>query len=853
MSGPTPMMRQYQRIKQEHPEAILLFHLGDFYEMFFDDARDASRILNITLTSRDRQKADPIPLCGIPVHSAESYITRLLKAGRKVAVCDQVESPAEAVGLVRREVTRVITPGTVLDELMLEGRETNYLVALVPGKTTTGLAALDFSTGEFLLLETAAENRRELEDRLEGFAPAELLLPRSAAPELEKMIARVLPGVTVTRPDDPSSFDPFSARRTLLEHFGVATLDGFGLQGYEEGVTAAGALVRYLQSTQRRPLGNITRLAPWRSEGRMALDAATQRNLELLANLEDGRRERSLLWVLDRTRTPLGSRRLRAWIIAPLMDTAAIAARQDAVERLVAESGLRQRLRTALGGILDLERLASRIALNTAGPHDLVALRASLRLLPELFDALAGDPVALLARLGAADDLADLCAEADRTLAESPPPRLSQGGVVREGVSAELDELRRRSRDSQAELAALERRERERTGIATLKVGFTKVFGYYIEVTRPNIPQRPGRLRPAPDPRQRRALSLGGARRVRGRDPRRRGEVARPRSADLRAAARVSVRRRRAHPGRRGRRRRDRRSAVARRGRAAPGLLRAPTVDEGLALEIVGGRHPVVELAGEERFVPNDCLLDAADCQLVILTGPNMAGKSTFLRQTALIALMAQIGSFVPAASARIGVVDRIFTRIGAADRLSRGQSTFMVEMTETASILHNATERSLVILDEVGRGTSTFDGLAIAWAVAEHLHGSGPRGPRTLFATHYHQLTELQLTLSRARNFTVAVREWEQQILFLRTIVPGGADRSYGIQVAQLAGLPAPTLVRAREILANLESGELTVDGLPRIAEHQAAPRSRNRSSSCFPHGSTTSCVPCARSTRIG
>jgi DNA mismatch repair protein MutS len=824
MSGPTPMMRQYQRIKQEHPEAILLFHLGDFYEMFFDDARDASRILNITLTSRDRQKADPIPLCGIPVHSAESYITRLLKAGRKVAVCDQVESPAEAVGLVRREVTRVITPGTVLDELMLEGRETNYLVALVPGKATTGLAALDFSTGEFLLLETASENRRELEDRLEGFAPAELLLPRSAATELEKMIARVLPGVAVTRPDDPSSFDPFCARRTLLEHFGVATLDGFGLQGYEEGVTAAGALVRYLQSTQRRPLGNITRLAPWRSEGRMALDAATQRNLELLANLEDGRRERSLLWVLDRTRTPLGSRRLRAWIVAPLMDPAAIAARQDAVERLVAESGLRLRLRTALGGILDLERLASRIALNTAGPHDLVALRASLRLLPELFSALARDAVALLARLGAADNLADLCAEADRTLAESPPPRLNQGGVIREGVSAELDELRRRSRSAQEELAALERRERERTGIATLKVGFTKVFGYYIEVTRPNIPNVPAdyvRRQTLVNAERYHSAELAAFEEgILGAEEKSLALEARI-FENLRvflsaAAARIQTA-----------------AAVVAEIDVLQSLAETalrqgysrPAVDEGLALEIVGGRHPVVELAGEERFVPNDCVLDAADCQLVILTGPNMAGKSTFLRQTALIALMAQIGSFVPASSARIGVVDRIFTRIGAADRLSRGQSTFMVEMTETASILHNATERSLVILDEVGRGTSTFDGLAIAWAVAEHLHGSGPRGPRTLFATHYHQLTELQLTLSRARNFTVAVREWEQQILFLRTIIPGGADRSYGIQVAQLAGLPASTLARAREILANLESGELTIDGLPRLAEHLAPP----------------------------
>jgi DNA mismatch repair protein MutS len=818
------MMRQYQRIKQEHPEAILLFHLGDFYEMFFEDARDASRILNIALTSRDRQKADPIPLCGIPVHSAENYITRLLKAGRKVAVCDQVEAAAEAVGLVRREVTRVITPGTVLDERMLEGRETNYLVAVAPGKATTGLAALDFSTGEFLLLETAAGNRRELEDRLEGFAPAELLLPRAPAPELEKIVARVLPGVTLTRPDDPGSFDPGFARRTLLEHFGTATLDGFGLQGYDQGVTAAGALLRYLQTTQRRPLGNITRIVPWRAEGRMALDAATQRNLELLANLEDGRRERSLLWVLDRTRTPLGARRLRSWIVTPLMDPATIAARQDAVERLVTDGALRQRLRAALGDILDLERLASRIALNTAGPHDLVALRSSLRALPELFTALAGDPVALLAALGAADTLADLCAEADRTLAEAPPPRVSQGGVIREGVDAALDELRRLSRNAQGELAALERRERERTGIATLKVGFTKVFGYYIEVTRPNVPNVPAdyvRRQTLVNAERYHSAELAAFEEgILGAEEKALALEARI-FEQLRALLAAAAGRIQAAA-----------AAVAQIDAlqsladiaVRQGYVR-PSVDESCVLEIVGGRHPVVELAGEERFVPNDCRLDAGDCQLMILTGPNMAGKSTFLRQTALIALLAQIGSFVPAASARIGIVDRIFTRIGAADRLSRGQSTFMVEMTETASILHNATVRSLVILDEVGRGTSTFDGLAIAWAVAEHLHGTELRGPRTLFATHYHQLTELQLTLSRARNFTVAVREWEQQILFLRTIIPGGADRSYGIQVAQLAGLPASTLVRAREILANLESGELTVDGLPRIAEHLAPP----------------------------
>jgi DNA mismatch repair protein MutS len=818
------MMRQYHRIKQEHPDAILLFHLGDFYEMFFEDAREAAGILNIALTSRDRQKADPVPLCGIPVHSAESYITRLLKAGRKVAVCDQVEDPAAADGLVRREVTRVITPGTVLDERMLEGKDTNYLLALAPARQRLGISALDFSTGEFLALEIDAGDARSLEDRLAAFAPAEVYLPATVPPDVEAAVARALPGVAVTRAAHPSAFDPPAARRRLLEHFRVASLDGFGCQECGEGLTAAGALLGYLRETQRRPLENITRIAPWRTGDRMALDAATQRNLELLANLDDGRRERSLLSVLDRTATPMGSRRMRAWILAPLMDPAAIRERLDAVGRLVEDAALRQRLREALREVQDLERLASRIALNTATPRDVAALRASLRRVPEVFGAARADASALLALLGETDPLADLCAECERTLAEEPPLRAREAGVIREGVDAELDELRRLARDAQGWLADFERRERARTGINTLKVGYTRVFGYYIEVTRPNLPSVPADYV--------RRQTLVNAERFHSAD------LATFEERILGAEEKALAIEARLFEGLR--RRVAAETARLQTAAAAVGAIDAlaalaevarrqgycrPEVDDGLAVEIAAGRHPVVELAAEERFVPNDCRLDAADCQLVVLTGPNMAGKSTYLRQVALITLMAQVGSFVPAASARIGAVDRIFTRIGSADRLARGQSTFMVEMTETASILHNATERSLVILDEVGRGTSTFDGLSIAWAVAEHLHGTGPRGPRTLFATHYHQLTELELTLPRARNFTVAVREWEQQILFLRTIVPGGADRSYGIQVAQLAGLPPETLRRAKEILANLEGGELTVEGLPRIAEHAAPP----------------------------
>jgi DNA mismatch repair protein MutS len=816
------MMRQYNQIKKEHPDAILFFHLGDFYEMFNDDARDASRILNIALTSRDRQKADAVPLCGVPVHSAENYIARLLQAGRKVAICDQVESPAAAAGLVRREVTRVITPGTVLDERMLEGKDTNYLLAIAPGRERSGIAALDFSTAEFTLLEYPEGDARALEDHLATFSPAEVVLPASTSAALERTVTRMLPGVTVTKPAEPGIFEPAAARQALLEQFRVATLDGFGLQGFAEGVTAAGALLRYLRGTQRRPLHNLTRITPWRAENRMALDAATQRNLELLVNLEDGRRDRSLLGVLDRTLTPLGTRRLKSWIVAPLMDLDAIGARLDAVEHLADEPELRRRLRATLGGIGDLERLASRIALNSATPRDVASLRASLQRLPALFDGLRAAPP-LLAHLAAGDVLADLCAETERVLADAPPLRLKEGGVIRDGVDPELDDLRRVSREAQEWLDAFERRERERSGISSLKVGYTKVFGYYLEVTRANIANVPADYV--------RRQTLVNAERFHS------AELAAFEEKILGAEEKIL-----ALEARLFEELRLRLAAAAGRLQAAAGLVGAldalqslaevaraqrfcrPVVDAGLVLDIGEGRHPVVERAGEERFIPNDCRLDAADCQLVVLTGPNMAGKSTFLRQTALITLMAQIGSFVPATAARIGVVDRVFTRIGAADRLARGQSTFMVEMTETANILHNATERSLVILDEVGRGTSTFDGLSIAWAVAESLHGTGPHGPRTLFATHYHQLTELPLTLPRARNFTVAVKEWENQILFLRTIVPGGADRSYGIQVAQLAGLPAETLRRAREILHNLEQGEFTIDGRPRIAEHEVA-----------------------------
>jgi DNA mismatch repair protein MutS len=823
MSGITPMMRQYLRIKQDHQDAILFYHMGDFYEMFYQDAEDASRLLNIALTTRDRQKGGGVPLCGIPCHAAESYINRLLDAGRKVAICDQVEESSASRGLVRREVTRIITPGTVLDDKLLEGKSNNFILSIAAEGGPVGLSAADISTGEFTVLELPAADSQAFEDRLAFFAPAEILLAAGTGEDFEKRVSLAAPQAMIT-PVPPETFDYRLARESLCRHFKVQTLETFGCDHFTAGAGAAGALLAYIKDTQRRPLHNLTRLAPFDTGDTMVLDASSQKNLELVSNLEDGRRQRSLLSVLDRTATSMGGRKLRSWILSPLMDTEAIELRLDAVQELMGDVSKRKMLRKTLAAIHDLERLGSRIALNTGTPRDLSSLRSSLRALPSLMEELLPCSSSMLSSLASLDLLGDVLDRLESRLVEEPPLKAKDGGLIRKGVSSELDELREVSRDARAWLTRFEAGQRRRTGIQTLKVGFNKIYGYYMEVTKLNVGRVPedytrkqtlvnAERFHCPELREFEERILGAEEKI--------AALELSLFEELRAATAAEA---------------ERLQKTA-SGIAVIDVLLSladcaselnfcrPQVSEGRRLEIVDGRHPVIERSGEERFVPNNCSLDSSGCQIMIITGPNMAGKSTYLRQVALIALMAQIGSFVPAAEAHIGLVDRIFTRIGAADKLSRGQSTFMVEMVETASILRNATDRSLIILDEVGRGTSTFDGLSIAWAIADELHGTGPRGPKTLFATHYHQLTELPLTLERARNFNIAVKEWEGKILFLRKIVEGGTDKSYGIQVAQLAGLPDSTIRRAREILANLEESELNLDGYPQLAEKSSPP----------------------------
>jgi DNA mismatch repair protein MutS len=824
MSKLTPMMRQYHRIKKDYPDAILLYHLGDFYEMFHEDAKDASRILNIALTSRDRHKSDGVPLCGIPCHAAGSYINKLLRHGRKVAICEQVEDAAASRGLVKREVTRVITPGTILDDQLLEEKSNNFLLALCPDSSRFGLAAADLSTGEFFVLEISLSAASELEDRLFSFSPSEIIVPERNAQALEPLFSRTAAGVPEATPQGDEKFDPHLARDRLLEHFQATTLESFGCHDMTAGITAAGALLAYIQETQRRPLTNIVKLTPLFTAEAMALDSSAQRNLEIVASLEDGRREGSLLGILDRTMTSMGGRRLRSWLLSPLMIREEIDKRLDAVAELIEKGELRQRLRSLLREVYDLERLSSRLSLSSGTPRDLASLRNSLRQLPPLREELRACLSPLLSSLADFDLLADIREQIEETIVEDPPLRTREGGLIQEGFHVELDELRNLSRDSREWLLEYEEKERERTGLPGLKVGFNKIHGYYIEVSKVNIDSIP--------PDYVRRQTLVNAERFHSEELRvfeDRVLGAEEKIVALELALFEELRRSLAGEAKR---LQETASAIASldvlQSLAEIAVVRnfcRPEITEQFALEIIEGRHPVVEMSGEERFVPNDASLDSGGCQIMIITGPNMAGKSTFLRQVALITLMAQVGSFVPAKSARIGVVDRIYTRIGASDRLSRGQSTFMVEMVETAAILHGATPRSLIIFDEVGRGTSTFDGLSIAWAIVEHLHGSGPSGPKTLFATHYHHLTELPLALERAANFNIAVREWNGKILFLRKILPGGTDKSYGIQVAQLAGLPAAAIARAKEILANLEQGEFNLEGLPQLAGKGVTP----------------------------
>jgi DNA mismatch repair protein MutS len=784
-------------VKKQFPEALLLFRMGDFYETFDEDARVMARELEITLTSREMGKGVRVPLAGIPYHALEGYLARLIRKGYKVAICEQVSDPAASKGLVQREVVRVVTPGTVVEPALLEQKANNYLAAVAVQGEEAGVAYADITTSEFA---TAQLQTVQLPPELERLHPAELLLPEEAESPPGAEAAS-----SVTRLP-PSAFSLRLAQETLQEHFGVTTLEGFGCAHLPLAVSAAGALLQYLKETQRAALSQVTSLRTYSLSRFMALDPQTLRTLGVFQGSRPGDRSLSLLGVLDMTRTPMGGRLLRRWLSQPLLDLPELRRRQDAVEWFCRSPLQRERMRAALGQVGDLERTVNRTRAGLSTPREVVSLGRGLSTLPQVRALLGEDPAStgwLPQGLEPCSAVVDLVA---RALQEDPATPVGEGGVIREGFSQELDELRRAARDARSYLAGLERKERERTGIPSLKVRYNKVFGYYIEVTRPHLSRVPADYL--------RRQTLVGAERFITPELKEHESVvlnAQERLAELESFLFRQVCR---QVGEQGPRILAAAGALAQvdlfcaLGEAAAryGYVR-PVLSDEKTLEIKAGRHPVVERAlPPGAFVPNDTHLSPQDCQLVVLTGPNMSGKSTYIRQVALIALMAQIGSFVPAEAASLGLVDRIFTRVGLQDDLAAGHSTFMVEMIETAQILHHATPRSLVILDEIGRGTSTYDGLAIARAVAEHLHNHPHLGCKTLFATHYHELTELARSLPRARNYNVAVAEEEGKVIFLHRIVPGGADRSYGVHVAQLAGLPRPVIHRAWEVLRELE-----------------------------------------------
>jgi DNA mismatch repair protein MutS len=819
MSEPsTPLMRQYSAIKNKFPHALLLFRLGDFYELFFEDAVVAARELQITLTSRNKEKGVAVPMCGVPHHAADTYIARLIQKGFKVAICEQMEDPRLAKKLVRREVTRVVTPGTAADPAIVSPRENNYLLAVCPSPDRLGLACVDLSTGEFRATEMEGEDRElQCAEEIRHLGARELLFPSGEPPfaEREGRLAFAnhdsAPLHLTRTPLDDWAFGYDYASRLLAEHFRVHSLDGFGFEGRKHAVCAAGALLHYLKETQQGSLAHLDRIAFYERRQWMVLDSVTARNLELIEPLYSGMPEATLLSVVDRTATSMGARLLKSWMLRPSLDRAAVEARLDSVEELLRQPVHRGNAARELASIQDLERLLSKVTLATATPRDLAGLRNSLVPLPAL-RALMGEWKAARWRElhTQLDELSDVRALLEKALVDSPPLAIAEGGVIREGYHAELDDLRRLSQTGKQTIAQMEARERQSTGIASLKIKFNDIFGYYIEVSRPNLPLVPERYE--------RKQTLVGAERFTTPElkeyehkvldaEQRMQEIEQRLFLELRASV-----------GRHASRIRRTAAVVAEldvlanfAALAAEHRYCRPLFSEDGTLEILAGRHPVLERLGDlpqgARFVPNDLHMDSAKERILLITGPNMGGKSTYLRQAALIAVMAQMGSFVPATSARLPLFDRIFTRIGASDSLARGRSTFMVEMTETAVILNTAGANSLVILDEIGRGTATFDGLAIAWAVVEYLHARA--GVKALFATHYHELTELADHLSGVKNLHVSVKESGGNILFLRRVEPGRADRSYGIEVARLAGLPWEVIERARDVLSQHERSE--------------------------------------------
>jgi DNA mismatch repair protein MutS len=804
----TPMMRQYLDIKRIHKDEILFFRLGDFYEMFFDDAKTAARVLNLTLTARGAG-ATRVPMAGIPYHAAENYIGRLVKNGFSIAICEQTEDVSQAKGLVKREITRVITPGTILSASMLDEKSNNYLAALAYSNQSLGLAVVDVTTGEFKTCELHGADRFSVAtNELSKFNPSEILIAQTQ-PDVEEWttLIKSLNGVKKSHMED-WKFSADEGKETLLEHFQVKSLDGFGLSDQNQAIRAAGSILQYLKETTHSVLSHLVTLSTFQVGEGMVLDAATQRNLEIIKSMQDSGKAGTLLSVLDETVTSMGGRLLRQWLITPLTSVSQIKRRQDAVEELLARKDDRENLRDFFREVSDLERLSGRIGCGTANARDMVALRNTLALLPRIHQVLSGfKALWLKEKVEGWDNLKEVHQLLEKAIADEPPLALKEGGLIKSGFNADLDELKSASVEGKNWIARLEEKEKVRTGINSLKVRYTSVFGYYIEISKANLDKIPkdyhrkqtlvnaerfitqelkdmeGKILGAQDKADRTEYELfDGIRSQVGKELSRLQRVARI-IAELDVFACMAT--------------------VADHSRHI-----RPEVDDSSELAIVDGRHPVLDrILSSDQFVPNDSHLGVEGVDVIVLTGPNMAGKSTYIRQVALLALMAQVGFFVPAKQMKIGIVDRIFSRVGASDALTQGQSTFMVEMVETANILNHATHKSLLILDEVGRGTSTYDGVSIAWAVVEHI--AQKLKARTLFATHYHELTRLSASFPNVKNFNIAVREWNEQILFLRKIVEGGTDKSFGIQVARLAGVPKSVVERAKKILASLETGQ--------------------------------------------
>lgn len=813
----TPMMRQYLKIKEQCPDAILFFRLGDFYEMFFEDAVDATGILHITLTSRGNLKGKKVPMCGVPHHAASSYIARLIRAGRKVAICEQVEEPSAASKVVRREITRVITPGTFIADELVSSSVNNYIMAMTCKDDFFGLAYSDISTGEFMVTEVDGTER--VFSEIYKISPSESLVPAGfASSENFRKFAEAGLG-TLTEGDD-WMFDSELAASDIKRHFEVKTLEAFGCHDMELGLAAAGALLKYLKDTQKNHLRNIDSIKTYRTSQYMALDRVSHRHLELIQNQEDLTSGGTLCWVLDHCGTPMGRRKLKRWMLNPLLDVREIADRLDAVQYFYDETACRDEFREILACMYDIERLSNKVSLGTANARDMLALSRSLENIPLFKKALAVKPPSTLEQaIESIEDFGDITGLIKACIVDEPPVTLKEGGLIRDGYSSEVDELRRLVTSGRDWLAELQQKEIERTGISSLKIRYNKVFGYYIEITKANLGNVPeGYIRKqtlvnaerfvTSDLKEHEVRILGAQEKIRSLEHdifyRLREDVSGRIESLKKAADTVSSL-----------------DVLASLGEAAArNRYSRPRVICGNAVRIKGGRHPVLErILKDKQFVPNDCVMDDNENRIFIITGSNMAGKSTYIRQVALITIMAQMGSFVPAEEAEIGITDRIFTRVGASDRLYQGMSTFMVEMLETANILNNATDRSLIVLDEVGRGTSTFDGVSIAWAVVEHIHHR-LKGAKTMFATHYHELTELSEVMKGIRNYNLAVRRWGEEIVFLYKVTEGSCDESFGIHVAKLAGMPNSVVKRAKEILDNLKKDSFAGNVRSRFVE---------------------------------